>query len=440
MLAAAAPPEQRISPNVDGEFDDIVRLLDQSGRRDVTPEEIRHCSNPLFTATLVASQPDLLHIAMHGDTTSLFFERADPRDHDLLSREPARGTFSRQRIVPYEYLAGVIVDVGTVRTAILSVCYSANSDETRTSFAHMLVEQGVPSAIGMNCNITPNASREFCQELYRGICGGEPIADSYANAIISLRRMSTFEECLWSVPMLYGSDNVIPLPTDGYRRFLNGVEQAVTSIEELRRNLSRLSMQVGSRPDNWRVDSTLTAMGLGRALRGLAYLGDNLAPHRVDSYIWRLEFDVGRAEVDRKISMVRAAMSEVSEAAGPAAVSRASLRFRAAAERLLPELDNMHRLVRDEFPASPVSTPAKCRSNGRGRIAARWLRPDTGALDRGQQAATGNQPQTLQGETGADHQERQGPTVGGPQRGRERAFSGVLASLDTGVRPAPDQR
>ena len=43
-------------------------------------------------------------------------------------------------------------------------------------------------------------------------------------------------------------------------------------------------------------------------------------------------------------------MSEVSEAAGPAAVSRASLRFRAAAERLLPELDNMHRLVRDEFP------------------------------------------------------------------------------------------
>lgn len=150
--------------------------------------------------------------------------------------------------------------------------------------------------------------------------------------------------------MLYGSDNVIPLPTDDYRRFLGGLEQAVRTIDELRRNLSRLSLQIGSRPDNWRVDSTRAAMGLGKVQRELKYLGDNITANRVDSYIWRLEFDVGCTEVERKISLVRAAMSEISEAAGPGAFSQGSRRFRSAAARLVHELDNLRGLVIDEFP------------------------------------------------------------------------------------------
>jgi len=358
MLAAAAPPEQRISPNVDGEFDDILTLLDQSGRGDVRHRKIMHSSNPLFTATLVASKPNLLHMAMHGDATRLFFEREDPRDRDLVNREPASEVFSRERIIAYDYLAGVIADVGTVRTAILSICFSASGHEASTSFARTLVAEGVPSAIGMNGKITPTASRQFCRDLYRGICRGEPIADCYAAAIIGLRRMSSSDECLWSVPMLHGSDNVIPLPTDDHRRFLSGVEQAVTSVEELRRNLSRLSTQVGSRPENWRVDSTLTAMGLGKAQRGLRFLGDNMTPHRADSYVWRLQFDLGRTDVEGKISLVQAAMSEISEASGPTAFSRASRRFRADAERLLRALDNIHGLVLEEFP---VRAPAAAR-------------------------------------------------------------------------------
>jgi hypothetical protein len=350
LLAAASPPEQRISPNVDGEFDDIRMLLEQSGRRDVQPTIIRHSTNPRFTATLADSQPNLLHAAMHGNQTSIFFEREDTRDQVLLERASANEPFSRQRIVSYEYLAGVIADIGSVRTAILSVCFSAYSDETETSFARRLISEGIPSVIGMACNITPVASREFCRELYRGICTGRPIADSYARAIISLRRMSSYDECLWSVPMLYGSDNVIPLPTDDYKRFLSGVAQAVNSIDELRRNLNRLSLQVGSRPGNWRVDSTRAAMGLGRVQKGLKYLRDNMTPNRADSYVWRLEFDAGCTEIERKISLVRAAMSEVGEATGRATVSQDSQRFRSAAERLVPELDNIRRLVIDEFP------------------------------------------------------------------------------------------
>jgi CHAT domain len=350
MLASASPPEQRISPNVDGEFDDIRALLELSGRRDVQPTVIRHSTNPRFTATLADSQPNLLHAAMHGSQTSMFFEREDPRDQVVLERASANEPLSRQRVVPYEYLAGVIADIGSVRTAILSVCFSAYSDETETSFARRLISEGIPSVIGMACNITPVASREFCRELYRGICTGRPIADSYARAITSLRRMSSYDECLWSVPMLYGSDNVIPLPTGDYKQFLSGVAQAVNSIDELRRNLNRLSLQVSSRPGNWRVDSTRAAMGLGRVQKGLKYLRDNMTPKRVDSYIWRLEFDVGCTEIERKISLVRAAMSEVGEGIGRATVSQDSQRFRSAAERLVPELDNIRRLVIDEFP------------------------------------------------------------------------------------------
>jgi hypothetical protein len=351
MLAAASPPEQRISPNVDGEFDDIRMLLEQSARHDVPrPIQMLHSSNPRFTWTLAKNRPNLLHIAMHGDQTSMFFERDDPRDQDLLNRDSEHEPFSRQRVVPYEYIAGVIADVGSVRTAVLSVCFSAHSDEDEASFARNLITEGIPSVIGMACSITPAASREFCRELYRGICTGKPIADSYADAIVGLRRMSSYHECLWSVPVLYGSDNVIPLPTDDYKRFLSEVAQAVRSIDELRRNLSRLSLQLGSRPEDWRVDSTRAAMGLGKVQKGLKYLRDNMAIHRVDSYVWRLEFDAGYTELERKISLVRAAMSEVGEATGPRTYSQRSQRFRSAAERLAPELDNIRRLVIGEFP------------------------------------------------------------------------------------------
>jgi hypothetical protein len=351
MLAAASPPEQRISPNVDGEFDDIRILLEQSARHDVPqPIQMLHSSNPKFVGTLAESRPNLLHMAMHGDQTSMFFERDDPRDRDLLNRDSENEPFSRQRIVPYEYIAGVIADIGSVRTAVMSVCFSAYSDEDTASFARNLITEGIPSAIGMACSITPAASREFCRELYRGICAGKPIADSYAGAIVSLRRMSSYHECLWSVPMLYGSDNVIPLPTDDYKRFLGEAAQAVMSIDELRRSLSHLSLQLGSRPEDWRVDSTPAAMGLGKVQKRLKYLRDNMTMNRVDSYIWRLEFEVGYTEVERKISLVRAAMSEVGEAVGPRAYSQRSQRFRSAAERLAPELENIRRLVTGEFP------------------------------------------------------------------------------------------
>jgi CHAT domain len=352
MLAAASPPEQRISPNVDGEFTDIKTLVEQSGRLDVrVVKEIQHSTNPLFTAALVDKQPNVLHVSMHGDQTSMYFEREDPREQDLFNAEPANRPFSRQRVVPYGYLAGVIADIGSVVTAILSVCFSAYGDGAETSFAHKLITEGIPSAIGMVYNVTPVVSREFCRELYRGICNGEPIADSYASAIISLRRMSSYDECLWSVPMLYGSNNVIPLPTDDYKRFLSDVGQAMKSIEELRRNLARLLLHSGSQPDNWRVDSTRAAMGLGIVQRGLRYLRDNAVPTRVDSYLWRLQFDASYKEVERKISLVRDSMTELSQAAGSAAFSRGSQRFRSASQRLMPELDNISKLVFNEFPA-----------------------------------------------------------------------------------------
>jgi hypothetical protein len=75
-----------------------------------------------------------------------------------------------------------------------------------------------------------------------------------------------------------------------------------------------------------------------------------MTPNRVDSYVWRLEFDAGCTEIERKISLVRTAMSAVGEATGRATVSQDSQRFRSAAERLVPELDNIRRLVIDEFP------------------------------------------------------------------------------------------
>jgi hypothetical protein len=350
MLAAASPPEQRISPNVNGEFKDIRKRLKRSARQDVKVTRMRHSTNLRFTAALVSDRPNVLHVAMHGDRTSIYFEREDPREQDVFDGKATSQLLSRQRVVPYRHLATEIADIGSVLTAVLSVCFSAYGDEAETSFAHKLITEGVPAVIGMAGNITPVASREFCRELYRGICNGKPIADSYAKAIINLRCIPSYDECLWSVPMLYGLDNVIPLPTNDYKRFLSDVGQAVKSIEDLRRNLARLSLQVGSHSGNWQVNSTRAAMGLGKVQKTLKYVRDNAAATRVDSYVWRLQFDTSYKEVERKISLVRTSMASLGEAAGPAAFSRGSERFQTVSQHLIQELDNIRSLVLGEFP------------------------------------------------------------------------------------------
>ena len=219
------------------------------------------------------------------------------------------------------------------------------------SFARKLIETGVPSAIGMARSVTPVVSAEFCHVLYQEICKGKPIADAYGSAVVALRDLPTYDECLWSVPMLYGSDNVIPLPTDDYVRFLSNVRQAARRMQELQRNLARLSLQAGESSGKWNVDSTRTAMGLGKVQSGLRYLRDNATATRAESYLWRLQFDISYRDLERRLAEVRDCMTELNQARGPTALFRGSQRFKSAAPRLISELDNIRRLVFDEFPA-----------------------------------------------------------------------------------------
>lgn len=351
LLVSASPPEKRISPNVDGEFRDIRKQVQQLNRRDIQVEPpLLHSTILEFEARLFQIRPNVLHMAMHGDPNSMYFEQAVLREQES-SEEPIPDYTTSEREVPYDHLAARISDANSVLTTVLSVCYSASRDPGGTSFARQLVEAGVPSAIGMAHSVTPAASGEFCHVLYRELCNGRPIADAYGSAIVALRRMPTYDECFWSVPMLYGSDNVIPLPTGDYLKFLSRVRQAAKRADELRRNLRLLSMQAGTEPGNWPAVSTSTAMGLGHVERGLRYVRDNATATRAESYLWRLEFDVAYRKFESKLFEVRDCMTELNQARGPTALSRGSQRFRSTAPRLISELDNMRRLVIDEFPA-----------------------------------------------------------------------------------------
>lgn len=354
LLVSASPPERITSPNVDAEFADIRVQVEQSSHGDMDIEALPHSSAMGFDAGLVRVRPNILHVAMHGDRESMYFERAVPREQE--SPEAAQAEFIiHERKVPYGHLVYRIADNHAVVTALFSVCYSASRDQNRKSFIRKLIEAGVPSAIGMACRVTPAVSAEFCHVLYREICAGKPIADAYGSAVVALRGLPPNDECLWSVPMLYGSDNVIPLPTEDYLRFLGNVRQATRRMQELRRNLARLSLQAGGPSGNWNVDSTRTAMGLGKVHSGLRYLRDNATATRADSYLWKLQFDIAYRDFERKLADVRACMTELNEARGSTALSRSSQRFKSAAPRLISELDNIRRLVVDEFPAVSAS-------------------------------------------------------------------------------------
>jgi hypothetical protein len=351
LLVSASPPEKIIGPNVDVEFDGIRNRVAQSRHNDVQVEDpLMHCTATEFDAGLLQTRPNILHMAMHGDRESMYFERAVPRAQD--PSEAARPEYiTKEREVPYDHLVYRIADTHAVVTAILSVCYSASRDQNGKSFTRKLIEAGVPSAIGMASSVTPAVSAEFCRVLYREICEGKPVADAYGKAVVALRALPPYDECLWSVPMLYGSDNVIPLPTEDYMRFLGNVRQATRRMQELRRNLARLSLQADGPAGNWNVNSTKTAMGIGKVQSGLRYLRDNATPTRAESYLWKLQFDIAYRDFERKLGEVRACMTEVNAARGPAALSRSSQRFKSAAPLLISELDNLRRLVVDEFPA-----------------------------------------------------------------------------------------
>ena len=352
LLVSASPPEKIISPNVDAEFAGIRNRVAQSRHNDVQIEDppLLHCSATEFDAGLFRTRPNILHMALHGDRESMYFERAVPRDQD--PSEAARPEYiTKERKVPYDHLVYRIADTHAVVTAILSVCYSASRDQGGKSFTRKLIEAGVPSAIGMACNVTPAVSAEFSRVLYREICEGKPVADAYGNAVVALRALPSYDECLWSVPMLYGSDNVIPLPTEDYLRFLGNVRQATRRMQELRRNLARLSLQTDGPSGNWSVDSTKTAMGLGKVHSGLRYLRDNATASCAESYRWKLQFDIAYRDFERKLAEVRACMTELNAARGPTALSRSSQRFKSAAPLLISELDNIRKLVVDEFPA-----------------------------------------------------------------------------------------
>ncbi len=96
-------------------------------------------------------------------------------------------------------------------------------------------------------------------------------------------------------------------------------------------------------------------MGLGKVQTGLRYLRDNATATRAESYLWRLQFDISYRDFERRLAEVRVCMTELNEARGPTALSRSSQRFKSAAPLLISELDNIRKLVVDEFPAVSAS-------------------------------------------------------------------------------------
>jgi len=192
-MLVSSSPLTRQSPSPDQEFQDIERQL--ADRVDVYP--CKGMEYVEFTRQLAEFAPDVLHMAMHGTTNGLLFQK-----------------YNFHHEVPYTDLVEDICRVTSLRAVVMDICYSSSSSGSSVSpsFARQLVESGIPSAIGMSSTITLPASLEFSNRLYSELGLGKSILEAYDRAITTLRQQPDISKLLWSVPIMYQYTNVYPFP------------------------------------------------------------------------------------------------------------------------------------------------------------------------------------------------------------------------------------
>jgi hypothetical protein len=186
-----------------------------------------------------------------------------------------------EKSVPYsaESFAQFFIREPVPAAIALSVCHSVPAPplpprqqpgaEDIPGIARALAEGGVPAVIAMYSIITPEAAKEFFTALYRALGQCDDMVAAYAAAVKALRTDIYQNRSLWSVPVLYSNDNVIPFPgTLGGSR--GSYQQIVDQVAGLRAELSAVQPEEGWSDSTWRRETLrllVNANGRRRQLR-----------------------------------------------------------------------------------------------------------------------------------------------------------------------------
>jgi hypothetical protein len=226
----------------------------------------------------------------------------------------------------------------------LSVCDSVPApqpvlgDPEPPGLARALAEAGIAAVIGMYSAITPEAARAFFTALYRELGRCVDVASAYALAVAALRNASYPILGLWSVPVLYSYDNVIPFPgTNGdtassYRRIAD-------QVARFRTELSSLRPEPGWSESTWRRE-TMTLRVEARARRHELRQLIELVEHEVRTGS-RWARDVSHSAQDG----LEALEAVVARATRPRPGTRAVDSFAESKSQLAASLDTLHKAI-----------------------------------------------------------------------------------------------
>jgi hypothetical protein len=187
----------------------------------------------------VDERPRVLHIAAQGDAEGISFEAGH---QDVLVR--------------YRALAAMLREARQLALVVLSVCDSAGAAPEQLTPLQLLVDEGIPSAVGMSARITPSAAWRFSEGLYRGLARGETVTHAFAEGIFALQTAPLPDRLFAGTPVLLVREDVVPIPSAPH---VSGPDRSIRSREAIAALLRKLRAATPS-PD-WSPQIWTSRMG-----------------------------------------------------------------------------------------------------------------------------------------------------------------------------------
>ncbi|MBC6952128.1 CHAT domain-containing protein, partial [candidate division KSB1 bacterium] len=172
-------------------------------------------------ARLESNVYHVVHCSMHGSMQD---------GHALLSFED-RATGRQRNVAPQDLIAAWKNGKAPAPCFFLSACQSALPDTQRAvpSFAHALLEAGVPHVIGMRRSVADTAATNFAGYFYHALAAGKPLDRAVTEARQKITGAASgaakaphelFIEVFqqWSIPVFY-SRKPEPALLDGHKPF-----------------------------------------------------------------------------------------------------------------------------------------------------------------------------------------------------------------------------
>ena len=207
-----------------------------------------------FLSLLVAIQPSVIHIVVHGDIRGFQFQE-----------EPE---FSRTHfdILPQE-LAGYLATSPTAILTVLNACDSANSWDHLTPMARQIATRSSTTTIGMSTEVPNSMGAEFSEGFFQALIAGRTTIEAFGWAVEVIRRAKKFTS-LWSIPIMYAPPDadVILFPADPLSRIRLRSQELVRQLNQLESEAAGLIEDAAAAPGPKR--------GLGVATIRLAYIRD----------------------------------------------------------------------------------------------------------------------------------------------------------------------